>query len=182
MSQVTAAEPVQTQFTVDADQVRRAKLPHEFFLINLIFNHIFLFVASLTVFPSFPKVIVVVPTVSLSIIAFIMLRARSVSRRESWYVNCHWQLAAKRNRTFLFLLIATLTISGGGWLVSGLLHWSRIPTFAVIGGFGLLPFMVTLLVLVVMGNDAVHLAKNGRLPAWVVRRFPPPAEFLGAAR
>jgi hypothetical protein len=31
--------------------------------------------------------------------------------------------------------------------------------------------MVTLLILIIMGSEAVHLAKHGRLPAWVVARY-----------
>jgi heme A synthase len=83
-------------------------------------------------------------------------------------------MAAKRNVMFMVLLLCTSTIIGGGWVISGLLHWSRISTYALIGGFGLLPFMVTLLILVILGNDSVHLAKQGKLPAWVVQRYPYP--------
>jgi hypothetical protein len=52
---------------------------------------------------------------------------------------------------------------GGLWL-SRTLGWAKIPTIALIGGVGLLPFMVALLVLVVLGNESVHLARCGKLP------------------
>jgi hypothetical protein len=165
---------VPTQFTVTADEVRLAKLPHEVFLINLIFNHVFLFVASLAVIQSLPQIVILVPLVSLSCVVYIFVRAKREVDNPSWFVRCHWQLAAKRNASFMILFFSTCAIIGGGWLLSGALNWSKIPTYAVIGGFGLLPFMVALLILVIMGNEAVHLAKQGKLPAWVVQKNPFP--------
>jgi hypothetical protein len=172
---------VQTRFDVNADEIRMAKLPHEVFLINLIFNHVFLFVASLAVINSLPQVVILVPLVSISCILYILVRARREMNSPSWFVKCHWQMAAKRNAMFMVLLLCTSTIIGGGWVISGLLHWSRISTYALIGGFGLLPFMVTLLILVILGNDSVHLAKQGKLPAWVVQRYPYPEPQSSAA-
>jgi hypothetical protein len=168
----TAAVP--TQFAVDADEIRLAKLPHEVFLINLIFNHVFLFVASLAVINSLPQVVILVPLVSMSCILYILFRARREAHNPSWFVQRHWYLAAKRNFMFMILLLCTSTVIGGGWVLSGLLHLAKIPTYALIGGFGLLPFMVTLLILVILGNESVHLAKQGKLPAWVVQRYPHP--------
>ncbi len=162
---------LQTRFDVSADEIRRAKFPHEVFLVNLIFNHIFLFVASLSVVQTFPVLIFCVPLVSFCCMTYILLQARREMHGPSWYVRCHWQLAAKRNRMFMLLLLLSAAVIGGGWAISGLLHLSRISTYALIGGFGLLPFMVTLLILIIMGNEAVHLAKHGMLPAWVVERY-----------
>jgi hypothetical protein len=177
-----ASTQVPTQFAVTADEVRLAKLPHEIFLINLIFNHVFLFVASLAVIQSMPQIVILVPLVSTFCIVYILLRAKREAHNPSWFVRCHWQLAAKRNASFMILLLCTSAIIGGGWVLSGALNWSKIPTYAVIGGFGLLPFMVALLILVIMGNEAVHLAKQGKLPAWVVQKNPFPHSHPSTVR
>lgn len=172
-------ENVKTQYDITPEEAQRAKLPHELLLINLIFNHVFLFVATLAVVGSFPYGVFLVPIVSISIITYIALKSRTAIGKESWYVKCHWELGARRNRMFMFLLIATLAIVGGGFGIASLLHLPPITTKALIGGFGLLPFMVSLLILVIVSSDAVHQAKHGKLPAWVVKRYPPDAAIPG---
>ncbi len=167
-----ATENVKTQYDITPEEAQRAKLPHELLLINLIFNHVFLFVATLMVMPSFPLGIALVPTISASIITYIVIRSRQAMKTESWYVKCHWELGAKRNRMFMILALTTLGVIAGGWLLSSVLHMSKITTYALIAGLGLLPFMVSLLVLVIISSEAVHQAKHGKIPAWVVKRFP----------
>lgn len=153
------------QFNVSAEERKRAKWPHEIFLINLIFNHIFVFCATVAIFGSFPFMPALVPIISFSIIGYIFIKAKQVSAgNEPWFVKMHWQIAAKRNRFFLLLLAATCGISIGGLWLSKMLGWAKVPTIALIGGVGLLPFMVTLLVLIVLGNESVHIARDGKLP------------------
>jgi len=153
------------QFTISPEEGRRAKWPHEIFLINLIFNHIFVFCATVAVFSTFPWLTALVPVISFSIIGYILIRARQVAAgNEPWFVKAHWQIAAARNRVFMLLLTVTCIISVGGLWLSGMLGWAKIPTIALIAGVGLLPFMVVLLVLVVLGNESVFMARDGKLP------------------
>jgi hypothetical protein len=56
----------------------------------------------------------------------------------------------------------------GGFWISAAMGWSKIATIALLGGVGLLPFMVSLLILIVLGNDAVHQAKSSKLPKGAV--------------
>ena len=153
------------QFDVSSEERKRAKWPHEIFLINLIFNHIFVFCVTVAIFGSFPFMPALVPIISFFIIGYILIKARQVSAsNEPWFVKSHWQIAAKRNRFFMLLLAITCIISGGGLWLSKMFGWAKIPTIALIGGVGLLPFMVALLVLIVLGNESVHIAHNGKLP------------------
>jgi len=153
------------QFSITPEEGRRARWPHEIFLINLIFNHIFMFCATVAVFGTFPLLTALVPAISFSIIGYILIRARQVAAGgESWFVKAHWQIAARRNRFFMLLLAVTCMVSGGGLWLSGILGWAKIPTIALIAGGGLLPFMVALLVLIVLGNESVYMARDGRLP------------------
>lgn len=161
------------QFNVSPEERKHAKWPHEIFLINLIFNHIFIFCATVAVFGTFPFMPALVPIISFSIISYILIKARQVaSGSESWFVKSHWQIAAKRNRFFMLLLTITCVISGGGFWLSKLLGWAKIPTIALIGGVGLLPFMVALLVLIVLGNESVFIARDGKLPKRFAAQFP----------
>jgi hypothetical protein len=161
------------QFSISPSEAKRAKWPHELFLINLVFNHIFVFIATLSVASTFPKLSALAPIISCCIIGYIFVKSKQVMESdESWFVKAHWQICAKRNRLFIMLLlvpcVVTLTVL---WL-SGILGWSKIQSIALIGGVGLLPFMVALLILIIQGNDSVHLARFGKLPKSFVEQHP----------
>lgn len=161
------------QFTISPEESRSAKWPHEIFLINLIFNHIFVFCATVAVFGAFPLFTALVPIISFSIIGHILIKARQIAASDrSWFVKAHWQAAAGRNRLFMLLLAVTCIVSVGSLWLSKMLGWARIPTIALIAGVGLLPFMVVLLVLVVLGNESVFMARGGKLPKRFVERNP----------
>ncbi|MDO8465105.1 MAG: hypothetical protein Q7S46_07625 [Gallionella sp.] len=153
------------QFDISPEEGRRAKWPHEIFLINLIFNHIFVFCATVAVFGSFPYLLALVPIISFSIIGYILIKARQVAAGgETWFVKANWQIAARRNHFFMLLLTITCVISGGGLWLSKMMGWAKVQTIALIGGMGMLPFMVVLLVLIVLGNESVYMARDGKLP------------------
>ena len=47
----------------------------------------------------------------------------------------------------------------------------REMSYALAAGLGLLPTLVSVLVLVVVESDALHHAKKGTYPKWAHRRF-----------
>jgi protein-S-isoprenylcysteine O-methyltransferase Ste14 len=160
-------------FDVAKEETFRAKWPHEIFLINLVFNHILVFASTFGVFSTFPLMVLIVPITSFAITGYILIKARQVAKsNETWFVKSHWAIADKRNKHFMGLLVVTCTVIGGGLLLSKLMGWSKIATIALIGGFGLLPFMVALLVLIVLGNDSMYQARHGKLPKRFVEQNP----------
>jgi len=161
------------RFEIAKDETFRAKWPHEIFLINLVFNHILVFASTFGVFSTFPLMVLIVPITSFAITGYILIKARQIAKgNETWFVKSHWAIADKRNKHFMWLLVITCIIVGGGLLVSKLMGWSKIATIALIGGFGLLPFMVSLLVLIVLGNDSMYQARHGKLPKRFVEQNP----------
>lgn len=161
------------RFEIAKDETFRAKWPHEIFLINLVFNHILVFASTFGVFSTFPLMVLIVPITSFAITGYILIKARQIAKgNETWFVKSHWAIADKRNKHFMWLLVITCAIVGGGLLVSKLMGWSKIATIALIGGFGLLPFMVALLVLIVLGNDSMYQARHGKLPKRFVEQNP----------
>lgn len=152
------------RFSISPGEGSLAKWPHEIFLINLIFNHIFVFCATVAVFGTFPLLIALVPVISFAITGYIFIKAKQVAASNaSWFVKAHWQIGAKRNHFFMLLLTITCIVSGGGLWLSKTMGWAKIPTIALIGGVGLLPFMVSLLVLIVLGNESIFMANDGKL-------------------
>jgi len=162
-------------FIVSYEESVRAKWPHEIFLINLVFNHILVFATTFGVYRTFPLLIMIVPVTSFAITVYIILKARQIATSdETWFVKSHWKIAAQRNRHFLWLLTITCVIIGSGVLLSNLMGWSKITTISLLGGFGLLPFMVSLLVLIVLGNDSLYQARHGKLPKRFIEQNPDP--------
>lgn len=160
-------------FTVTPEECKRAKWPHEIFTINLVFNHILVFATTLGVFSTFPLLVMIVPVTSVFIISYIFIKAKRVAAgNDIWFVKSHWKIAEKRNLQFTLLLGTACSIIGTSYLLSKAMGWSKVATFAFIGGFGLLPFMVALLILIVLGNESVHLARIGKLPKRFVELNP----------
>jgi hypothetical protein len=157
------------QFNISEEDAKQAKLPHEIFLINLIFNHILVFVALLTS-REFAQYVFGVPIASAICIIFLILGAQMVKKSDvNWYVSGHWLLCAKRNFYFLImisimgLVFLTLFIVSDGHMRPQ--HWA-------LGSAVGLPTMATVLVLVIMESEALHHAKVGILPDWIKEKYP----------
>ncbi len=155
-------------YAVTEEESKKAKHPHEIFLINLIFNHILVFVAILSA-SSFAHYVVIVPIFSVLTILYLIYGANRAKTKQSWYVSGHWQLCAKRNRLFLIMIAIMGTAFLAIWLVSG---GHLRPQHWAFGGAAILPTMVTVLVLIIMESEALHQAKIGLLPDWIQERFP----------
>ncbi|RDE24304.1 hypothetical protein DV711_01565 [Motiliproteus coralliicola] len=161
------------QFEITAEEMAKAKVPHELFLTNLIGNHILWFVASLGIVNSMWQPLALVPVVSCVVLLFTIMRAKKErDRGASWYVMCHWQMAARRSMVFLGVLCLLLVISGLGWVGYTYLGMMKVAVLAIIGGIGLLPTLVSVLVLIVMESDAMHQAAQGKLSKGTFERFP----------
>lgn len=160
-------------FAIPPEETVRAKWPHEIFLINLVFNHILVFASTFGVYSTFPYMVLIVPITSFAITAYLLVQARQIAKSdETWFVKSHWIIADRRNKHFMWLLTITCTLVGGGVLLSKLMGWSKITTLALLGGFGMLPFMVALLILIVLGNDSMYQARHGKLPKRFIEKNP----------
>jgi hypothetical protein len=160
------------RFDVSQDEIRKANVPHEIFLTNLIGNHILMTVAAGGVAGSFPWVMAVIPVVSFILLSYILWRARVSPTRDPWYVMCHWQICARRSRIFLtmlILLLAVVTLGWAGYTYGGMM---KEAVLALVAGTGILPVMVTVLVLVIVESDALYHANQAKLPNWVIERYP----------
>ncbi len=162
------------RFEVTQREIKQSNLPHELFLTNLIANHVLMFVAALGMAGSLPWLLALVPLISFSILSYTLWRAARSKTRDTWYVMCHWQVCARRSRIFILVLVLLLVITGLGWVGYTYLRMMKEAVWALIGGLGLLPLMVTVLVLVIMESEALYHSQLAKLPRWVVERFPNP--------
>lgn len=163
-------------FTSSPAEIKAARWPHEILLINLVFNHVFVFVVTLGVIKSLPLMIGLTPLTSFSIIGYILVKQQKIEASDaSFFLKGHWKIAAARNRWFLYLLIFTCTIAGGGYFLFSALGLSKITLWALVIGIGLLPFMIALLTLVTLGSDSMNIARDGKLPNNFLAKNPPPS-------
>ena len=162
------------QFDISDQQSKRAKIPHELFLTNLIGNHILWFIAALGLVNSYWQPLALVPVVSVIILVYTLWRARRSRQSDEWYVMCHWQMCAGRSRLFIYMLLFFGGVVLLGWLGYSYLGVPKVMVLALIGGLGTLPMMVTVLVLILMESDALHQATLHKLPKRVVERYPNP--------
>ncbi len=162
------------RFHVSPAEIKQANIPHEIFLTNLIANHILLTVGLGGLAGSFPWVMALPPLISLSLLSYTLWRARSSLRRDTWYPMCHWQVCARRSRFFIGMLLLLLLVAILGWMGYSQLGWRKEAVWAIVVGMGILPVMVTVLVLILFESEALYHANQAKLPGWVVERHPPP--------
>jgi hypothetical protein len=166
------------KFDISNEVVHRAKIPHDIFLTNLIGNHILWFVAALGLVRSYWQPLALVPIVSFVLLIYTLRRAKQSKRRDEWYVYVHWQIAAERSRLFIYMLVAVLTIFFLGWLGYSYMGMQKVVVMALIGGTGILPIMVTVLILILMESDALHQAAQGKLSRRMAEKYPYPEEVV----
>jgi len=156
------------KYDISPEELKKARVPHEVFLTNLIFNHVLVFVAIMSA-SSLTQYIVIVPIFSVVSLTYLFWGANRAKTNATWYVNGHWHIAARRSRFFLMMLAAMGSIMALIYFASG---GDMKPQHWAFGGAAFLPTMVTVLALIVFESESLHQAKNAMLPAWIADKFP----------
>ncbi len=162
------------EYDLSKEECQKAKAPHEMFLTNLIGNHILWFVSALGVSGSYWQPLAMVPVISLLTVFYTMWRAKRARTEDSWFVMCHWQLCARRSRILLVVMLLLLLVVFLGWAAYTYLGVMDIAVKAMVSGVGILPLMVTVLVLIMMEIDAMHQAAQGKLSDRIAEAYPNP--------
>jgi hypothetical protein len=152
-------------------EIVAAKKPHDIFLMNLIMNHILLFTGISTFGPQYIKYLAVVPIISVSALAYTFYRSSKVKREDSEFVYIHWQIARRWSKLFSYVLLLLATVATLGFLANQHLGLMKEAVYAFIGGLGILPTLLSTLILIVIESDSLHHARVGTLPKWAQRRF-----------
>lgn len=156
------------KYAVTDEELKKARVPHEVFLTNLIFNHILVFVAIMSA-SSLTHFVIIIPIFSVLSLLYIFWGAQRAKKHASWYVSGHWQVAARRSRFFLLMLSIMAGVFGIIYLVSG---GDMRPQHWALGGAAFLPTMVTVLGLIIFESESLNMSKTGMLPKWISERFP----------
>ncbi|MDH2918810.1 MAG: hypothetical protein PXX73_06425 [Sideroxydans sp.] len=161
------------KFTATDAEMSRAKKLHSVLLFDFIVIHIFLFVLAISMIKSTLLPLFIMVALSLASLAYVMFTAQqSLKREPSHFVRCHQLLAAKRARLFLILFVVTGTFTAVMFFGGKQLGFSPIAAKSLAFGIGQLPFMVSLLVLVVLEFDAEHQCKSSQIPSAALALHP----------
>ncbi|MDH5358752.1 MAG: hypothetical protein OEY48_07135 [Gammaproteobacteria bacterium] len=153
------------------NEIAAAKAPHDIFLSNLIMNHILLFTGISTFGQQYMHFMALVPLFSVMALAYTFYRASTVKREDGEFAYIHWQIARRWSMLFSGVLMLLATVSLLGWLGNQYLGMMKEAVYALIGGFGILPTLLTVLTLIVIESDSLHHARMGTFPKWARRRF-----------
>lgn len=164
MDKVAFSEPNEAE-------IKAAKAPHDIFLSNLIMNHILLFTGISAFGPRFWSFMALIPIFSVMTLAYTFYRASKVKRQDSEFVYIHWQIARRWSVLFSYVLLLLSTVALLGWLANTYLGLMQEAVYALIGGLGILPTFIAVLILIVIESDSLHHARAGTLPKWAMRRY-----------
>jgi len=156
---------------VTPQEISAAKVPHDIFLSNLIMNHILLFTGIAAFGGSYIKFLILIPLFSFIALATTFYKASKVKREDSEFVYVHWQIARRWSVLFSAVLTLLCTVSLLGWLGQQYGNMMKEMVYALIGGLGILPTLLTVLVLVVIESDSLHYARIGELPKGARKRY-----------
>ncbi|MDH5572137.1 MAG: hypothetical protein OEY89_10250, partial [Gammaproteobacteria bacterium] len=73
------------QFEITEQERKNARHPHEILLINLVTNHILIFVSILGLAKTYPALLLVVPAISITILSYLLFRARRALTTAPWF-------------------------------------------------------------------------------------------------
>jgi hypothetical protein len=161
------------EFKASEAEMSRARHLHSVLLFDFIVIHIFLFVLAISMIKSTLLPLFIMAALSLISLAYVMIKTkRAQSSEPSYFVRSHQLLAAKRARLFLALFIVTGSFTAAMLIGGNSIGLTKITSYALAFGIGQLPFMVSLLVLVVLEFDAEHQCKSSKIPSSALALHP----------
>lgn len=160
-----------------AAEIKRAKHLHAVLLFDFIVIHIFVFLIAVSVIKTTFIPMILMPLLSIASLGYVQFKAQRARTREpSWFVRSHALLAAKRARLFLALFVVTGTFTAVLFFFGEKMGIPTIAKIPLAFGLGQLPFMLSLLVLVVLEFDAEHQCSSSKVPAAAAALCPPSME------
>jgi len=153
---------------------RKAKAPHELFMLNLAVCHLLMAPAAIVL--KIGTLGFLVPLgASLAVIAFTYLQARKKERTGPWFVAAHWRLAARRTRILLAVYVVTAVIIGIAFFVSSGIDRKTTQdiVITVFSRIAVVPVLVAVMVCFVLESGSIYQAGRGEVPDGLLAHLPP---------
>lgn len=170
------------KFDVDEATRKKAKTPHELFMINIAVFHLLLGPASVLAINhlfgnSYAFFGLLIPVlISCLFILYTYFRKRSSERNDPWFVAVNWNIALRRYGWMFIAYAITTIILTGGWLL-GLSAEQRTMQeiiFTISSRIGIMPMIIMTFVSLVLESSSLGLVVKGEIADSLVKHFPPP--------
>ncbi|EGW53310.1 hypothetical protein [Candidatus Endoriftia persephonae] len=162
-------------FDVDEATRKRAKAPHEIFMLNLAGFHLMMAPAAIVMDVGYLGFLIPL-ALSLCIIALLWIRATTMTEDVSWFVRMHWRLAANRTRILLVGYLISGTIIGLALLATSGSDKGGIMMVAL-SRVAIVPVLLTVMACFVLESSGIYQAQRFEVPDGLVKRFPPPDDL-----
>ena len=159
-------------FEIDEDTRKKAKFPHELFMLNLLGFNLLAAPASIALDVGLAGLFIPL-ALSLSVVSFIWIRAARPARGAHWFVVAHWKLAASRSRILLAGYAISAAIIGFALMVTSGSDKGEILIVALTR-VAIVPTLLTVMVCFVLESSGIFMAGKAELPDGMVKKFPPP--------
>lgn len=166
------------QYQISASSSRSATYPHSWFILNLIIVHLFAFLIILEIGTA--MTILLIPVVSMVILAMLWRVAQQKQRADDWFVAAHWQLMTKRSKMLLIFYAVGFTLGVFSYLMVGLspLKGDNVTTIAL--RMGAVPVFLGVLTTFVLSGGSIFDAQRGMIGDKLVSAFPPSEAWLAS--
>ena len=150
---------------------KRARWPHDLFVLNILFFHLLLTPA--TIVMGIGEWGLLLPlALSGMVIAYIFYRSRT---EPEWFVAAHWRLSFRRCRLLMWGYLASAVIFLIGWFISqGSKGDMQDIMLVVFTRIAVMPTLIMAMVTVVMEASGAGVVNRGEVPDAVVAEFPYP--------
>jgi hypothetical protein len=163
-------------FEVDENLRKQAKSPHELSMINLVACHLIAAPASIVLDVGFLGFLIPLG-LSLSVIAYIWLKAAGGTDKNPWFVAAHWRLSANRTRILLVGYSISAVILGMAMMATSGSSKGDIMMVAI-SRVAVVPTLLTVMICFVLESGSIYQAGRGEVPDGVARRMPPPDDLV----
>jgi len=158
---------------------RKAKSPHELFMLNLAAFHLLLAPAAIVLKIGVTGFLLPL-FASLGVMIFTYFRAHRAERRDNWFVAAHWKLAVRRNRILLAAYAFSGALLGIGLAVAAGADKKTTQDIitTVFARLGVVPVLLSVMVCFALESGAIYQATRGEVPDFMAERMSPPPESM----
>jgi hypothetical protein len=161
---------------VDEGLRKRAKSPHELFMLNLAVFHLLATPAGIALGIGMWAFLIPL-TLSGLVMLFTLWRAKRCEHDCAWFVMMHWKLALRRYRYLLMAYGVTALILAMGWLLTmGEQHSTQHIMRTVFTRLSVVPTLLMVMVSFIMESGAIVQASAGQVPDGLAALYPAPQE------
>lgn len=166
------------QYQISPSSSRSATYPHSWFILNLIIVHLFAFLIILEIGTA--MTILLIPVVSMIILAALWRVAQQKQQSDDWFVAAHWLQMTKRSKMLLIFYAVGFTLGVFSYLMVGFspLKGDNITTIAL--RMGAVPIFLGVLATFVLSGGSIFDAQRGMIGDKLVESFPPSDAWLAA--